>query len=232
MSLVLKPLNVLVLVVKVQWWHSSAYQQHLLYRQRPHQNCLYLAQTLLDTPGTGEELRVFFCDIGAVAVVSNTVTVLETWASSFCVTRLGADVSSAIIEGLKGYASCTKFCLFLAGVAALSHASVKIFSSDSAICAMAIKQQYLFVPGMLRWSIDRFVHRLQFMASLTWKAKQCNMMAVCGFHCATIQVWCRPVKQEQAETCNFIAADMCMPINKGLCCHTATTGRLCYRSCR
>jgi len=53
---------------------------------------------------------------------------------------------------------------------------------------MAIKQQNLFVPIMLKWSKDRFEHGLQFMGSLTWKAKQCNIMVVCGFHFSMFQM--------------------------------------------
>ena len=63
---------------------------------------LVLGTTLLDVPSTGEALWVFFCDRGAAAGVSNTVTLLETWASSFGVTRLGANALSGITEGLKG----------------------------------------------------------------------------------------------------------------------------------
>ena len=40
-----------------------------------------LGATLLDIPGTGGALWVFFCDRGAAAGVSNTGTMLETWAS-------------------------------------------------------------------------------------------------------------------------------------------------------
>ena len=39
---------------------------------------LVLGATLLDVPVTGEALRVYFCDRGASAGVSNTVTILET----------------------------------------------------------------------------------------------------------------------------------------------------------
>jgi len=39
---------------------------------------LVLGATLLDVPGTGKVLQVFFCDKEAAAGVSNTVTVLET----------------------------------------------------------------------------------------------------------------------------------------------------------
>jgi len=39
---------------------------------------LVLGATLLDVPGTGEDLRVFFYDRVASAGVSNTVTMLET----------------------------------------------------------------------------------------------------------------------------------------------------------
>jgi len=44
---------------------------------------LVLGATLLGVAGTGEALRVFFCDRGAAAGVSDTVTGLETSASSF-----------------------------------------------------------------------------------------------------------------------------------------------------
>jgi hypothetical protein len=39
---------------------------------------LVLSATLLDIPGTGEALRVFFCDREATAGISNNVTMLET----------------------------------------------------------------------------------------------------------------------------------------------------------
>jgi len=39
---------------------------------------LVLGATLLDVPGNGEALQVFFCDRGAAAGVSNTVTMLQT----------------------------------------------------------------------------------------------------------------------------------------------------------
>jgi len=48
--------------------------------------------------------------------------------------------------------------LVLAGVAALTCASGKILSNlfgDSAIYALAIKHQNLFVPDILKWSKDR-----------------------------------------------------------------------------
>jgi len=54
--------------------------------------------------------------------------------------------------------------LMLAGVAALSHASVKILPN------LCLLWQNVFVQVMLKWSKDRFVHRLHFMGSLTWKA--------------------------------------------------------------
>jgi hypothetical protein len=40
---------------------------------------------------------------------------------------------------------------------------------ESARCpSVFTKQQNLFIPVMLKWSKDRFVHRLQFMCILTW----------------------------------------------------------------
>jgi len=39
---------------------------------------LVLGATLLDAPDTGEGFRVFFCDRGAAAGFSDTVTLLET----------------------------------------------------------------------------------------------------------------------------------------------------------
>ena len=57
---------------------------------------------LLYVPGTGKALRVFFCDRGAAAGVSNTVTMLATSATSLCVTRLRENAPSGIIERVKG----------------------------------------------------------------------------------------------------------------------------------
>ena len=88
---------------------------------------LVLGATLLDVPGTGEALRVSSCDTGAAAGVSDTCRSVGEFSIIIFITRLGENTSSGIIEGLKGEMPVVRNpALILAGVAVLSHATVKM----------------------------------------------------------------------------------------------------------
>jgi hypothetical protein len=79
--------------------------------------------------------------------------------------------------------------LMLAGVAVVSPATVKIMPDLGLLsggCVLWLEQHNLFIPVTLKWSKDRFIHRLQFTGILTWKAGQCSMAV-----CSSTLVWCR-----------------------------------------
>jgi len=102
MSLVLRPFKVLVFLVKVQWLHSSLdHHYHLLSRKTPYQDSSCLVRNFARCTRDRRSFQVF-CDKRTGVGVSISATTLETWASSLCVTRIGANVASVIIEGMKG----------------------------------------------------------------------------------------------------------------------------------
>jgi hypothetical protein len=86
------------------------------------------------------------------AGVPFTVTMLQTWATSLCVSRLGENVASGITGRLMGQTQVARYpAVMLADMSALSRVSIKIFPislfGDIAICAaVAIKQQKPFIP--------------------------------------------------------------------------------------
>jgi len=101
MNLVLRLFKVLVFLVKVQWLHSSPDHLLLLSRKTAYRNFSCLVHNFAKCTRHRRSFRVF-CDKRVGAGVPIIVATLETWVSSLCVTRLGANVSSGIIEGMKG----------------------------------------------------------------------------------------------------------------------------------
>jgi hypothetical protein len=101
-------------------------------------------------------------------------------------TRLGAKVSSGIIDVLKGWMPLAQNpALMLAGVAVVSPATVKILPDLGLLsvgCVLWLEQHILFVQVTLKWSKDRFIRRLQFTGILTWKAGQCSMAGRLQLH--------------------------------------------------
>jgi hypothetical protein len=91
-----------VFLVKVQWLHSSLdHHHHLLSRKTAYKDSSFLVRNFAKCTMDSRSFQVF-CDNRAGFGVSISVTILETWASSLCVTRMGANVASGIIEGMKG----------------------------------------------------------------------------------------------------------------------------------
>jgi hypothetical protein len=113
--------------------------------------------------------------------------------------RLGAKVSSGIIDVLKGWMPVAQnLALMLAGVAVVSPATLKILPDLGLLsvgCVLWLEQHNLFTPVTLKWSKDRFIHRLQFTGILTWKAGQCSM-AVCS---STLVWWCDVVSSDTSK---------------------------------
>jgi hypothetical protein len=74
------------------------------------------------------------------------------------------------------------------------------------LCTVVIQQNNLLITVTLKWSKDRFFHRLQFTGSLTWKAGQCSM----GPFAAPLwypRVMSPPQNTKKAGTFNFITTD-------------------------
>jgi len=117
--------------------------------------------TLPDVPGTGEALRVLFCERGAAAErLEHCHSVGRLERSHFVFEVIDASGTKSCFN--VGWCGC--FILYF------SKNLAKSLLGEIAFCAMVLKDQNLFVPGVLKWSKDRYVRRLQFMCSLIWKA--------------------------------------------------------------
>jgi len=131
---------------------------------------LLVGATFPDIPGTAEAFQVF-CDRRAAAGVSYSNT--KSLGCPHSVLKTGSKCLAGIIKVLKGYIPVVRKCaLLLDGMAALSHASVKILSNLCLVgvnLCCGIKQQNLFIPIMIKWYKHRFFYRLHFTGSLTSK---------------------------------------------------------------
>jgi hypothetical protein len=78
--------------------------------------------------------------------------------------------------------------MLAACVAVVSPAALKILPDLGLLsvrCVLWLEQHNLSVPVTLVWSKDTFIHRLQFMGILTWKAVQFGRLQL---HSGMVQV--------------------------------------------